>query len=123
MPRMTTGMIAKGWAINTEYFAEVLHELRSDLSYATVVEEMISYKSNADKRDITAIKRICTAFMKLLFPHVQSREDITQEEFEYYCLKPAMEMRSVIKKQLCIIDPREFDVPGKRTIPEVVYNP
>ena len=50
-------------------------------------------------------------------------EDITQEDFEYYCLKPAMEMRSVIKKQLCIIDSREFDVPGKRTIPEVVYNP
>ena len=84
---------------------------------------MISYKSNSDKRDLTAIKRLCTAFMKLLFPHVQSREDITQEEFEHYCLKPAMEMRSVIKKQLCIIDPREFDVPGKRTIPEVVYNP
>lgn len=123
IPRMTTGMIAKGWAINTEYFAEVLHELRSDLSYAAIVEEMISYKSNSDKRDLTAIKRLCTAFMKLLFPHVQSREDITQEEFEHYCLKPAMEMRSVIKKQLCIIDPREFDVPGKRTIPEVVYNP
>lgn len=34
-----------------------------------------------------------------------------------------MEMRSVIKKQLCIIDPREFDVPGKRTIPEIVYKP
>ena len=123
IPRMTTGLIAKGWAINTEYFAEVLHELRSDLSYAAIVEEMISYKPNADKRDLTAIKRLCTAFMKLLFPHVQSRDDISQEDFENYCLKPAMEMRSVIKKQLCIIDPREFDVPGKRTIPEIVYKP
>ena len=123
IPRMTTGLIAKGWAINTEYFAEVLHELRSDLSYAAIVEEMISYKPNADKRDLTAIKRLCTAFMKLLFPHVQSRDDISQEDFENYCLRPAMEMRSVIKKQLCIIDPREFDVPGKRTIPEIVYKP
>ena len=84
---------------------------------------MIFYKPNADKRDLTAIKRLCTAFMKLLFPHVQSRDDISQEDFENYCLKPAMEMRSVIKKQLCIIDPREFDVPGKRTIPEIVYKP
>lgn len=122
IPRMTTGMIAKGCAINTEYFAEVLHELRNDISYAAVVEQMISYKSNADKRDLTAIKRLCTAFMKLLFPHVQSREDISQEDFEHYCLQPAMEMRGVIKKQLCIIDPKEFDVPGKRNIPEITYN-
>ena len=121
IPRMTTGLIAKGWAINTEYFAEVLHELRSDLSYAAIVEEMIDYKSNADKRDLTAIKRLCTAFMKLLFPHVQSRDDISQEDFDRYCLQPALEMRGVIKKQLCIIDPKEFDVPGKNRIPEVTY--
>ena len=50
-------------------------------------------------------------------------EDISQEDFEHYCLHPAMEMRGVIKKQLCIIDPKEFDVPGKRDIPEITYNP
>ena len=119
---MTTGMIAHGWAINTEYFAEVLHELRSDLSYASIVESLISYKSNADKRDLTAIKRLCTAFLKLLFPHVQSPDDISKEDFEHYCLEPALEMRGVIKKQLCIIDPKEFNVPGKNTIPEVTYS-
>jgi ATP-dependent Lon protease len=122
IPRMTTGMIAKGWAINTEYFAEVMHELRNDLSYSALVDELIDYKPNADKRDLTAIKRLCTAFMKLLFPHAQSRRDISREEFEQYCLKPAMEMRSVIKKQLCIVDPKEFDVPGKRHIPEITYH-
>ena len=51
--------------------------------------------------------------MKLLFPHVQSRDDISREDFEHYCLKPAMEMRAVIKKQLCIIDPKEFNVLGR----------
>jgi len=121
IPRMTAGMIAHGWAINTEYFAEVLHELRNDLSYAAIVDEMIQYKSTADKRDLTAIKRLCTAFLKLLFPNVQSRDDITREYFEHYCLKPATEMRAIIKKQLCIIDPREFNAPGKNEIPEVIY--
>lgn len=122
IPRMTTGLIAKGWALNTEYFSEVLHALRNDLSYAAIVEELISYPSNADKRDMTAIKRLCTAFLKLLFPHVQSPSDINKEDFIYYCLTPAMDMRRVIKKQLCIIDPKEFDVPGKRDIPKVTYN-
>lgn len=121
IPRMTTGMIAKGWAINTEYFAEVMHELRGDLSYAAIVDELISYSSNADKRDITAIKRLCTAFLKLLFPHVQAAHEISREDFEHYCLSPALEMRGVIKKQLCIIDPKEFNVPGKNKLPDVTY--
>ena len=118
IPRMTTGLIAHGWAINTEYFAEVLHEMRGDLSYAAIVDQLIEYPSNADKRHMTAIKRLCTALMKLLFPHVQSPDDISKEEFETYCLQPAMEMRGVIYKQLCIIDHKEYDVPSKR-IPEV----
>lgn len=38
-----------------------------------------------------------------------------------YCLEPSLEMRRSIKKQLCIIDPKEFDVPGKRDIPDIKY--
>ncbi len=119
IPRMTTGMIAKGWAINTEYFAEVLHALRDDLSYAAVVNQLIEYPANADKRHVTAIKRLCTAFLKLLFPHVQSVNDIDRQDFVRYCLDPALEMREVIYKQLCIIDPKEYKVASKR-IPEVI---
>ena len=118
IPRMTTGMIARGWALNTEYFAEAMHALRDDLRYAAVVDELIDAPSNADKRHMTAIKRLCTAMMKLLFPHVQSAGDISREEFLRYCLNPAVEMRSVIYKQLCIIDPKEYNTPNKR-IPEV----
>ena len=113
IPRMTTGLIAKGWAINTEYFAEVMHALRDDLSYASVVDEMLDIQAKADKRHTTAIKRLCTALLKLLFPHVQSPKDIEREEFDKYCLQPAMEMREVIYRQLCIIDPKEYAVPSK----------
>ena len=118
IPRMTTGLIAKGWALNTEYFAEVMHALRDDLSYASVVDAMLDIQPKADKRHTTAIKRLCTAFLKLLFPHVQCPEDIDKKDFENYCLKPALEMRSVIYKQLCIIDAKEYAVPDK-AIPEI----
>lgn len=119
IPRMTTGMIAKGWAINTEYFAEVMHALRDDLSYAAIVDELIDAPSSADKRHMTAIKRLCTALLKLLFPHVQAPDEITREEFIHYCLEPAIAMRGVIYKQLCIIDPKEYAVASKR-IPEII---
>lgn len=52
---------------------------------------------------------------------MQSRDDISRADFEKYCLEPALEMRGVIKRQLCIIDPKEFNVPGKNSIPEVTF--
>lgn len=121
IPRMNSSLIANGWAINTEYFAEVMHEMRSDLTQAAVVNACLDVPKGADQRDLTAIKRLCTAFVKLLYPHAKSKEDIDPQEFIDYCLNPAKEMRAVIKKQLCIIDPKEFNVPGKNTIPDIQY--
>lgn len=121
IPRLNQDLIANGWAINTEYFAEVLHALRDDLSYSALVDECLEVPAKADKRDMTAIKRLCTAFVKLLYPNARHKEDISADEFIKYCLNPAKEMRAIIKRQLCIIDPKEFDVPGKNTIPDVQY--
>ena len=121
MPRMNQSLIANGWALNTEYFAEVLHLLRDDLTYATIVDECLKLPPKPDQRDYTAIKRLCTAFVKLIFPNAMSKDDIPSDEFIKYCLEPAKAMRRVIKKQLCIIDPKEFNVPGKRDIPNIEY--
>lgn len=122
IPRMNQALIADGWAINTEYFAEVLHGLREEPQYSVVVEESIIAPPRADKRDLTAIKRICTAFVKLLYPHAAHKADIPKEEFLKYCLEPAMEMRQIIRTQLCIVDPKEYDLPGKRDVPHIEYN-
>ena len=121
IPRMKQDMIASGWAINTEYFAEILHAMRDELCYAALVDECLDIPAKADKRDLTAIKRLCTAFVKLLYPHAKHKDDIAPEEFVKYCLEPAKQMRAVIKRQLCVVDPGEFDVPGKRDIPDIKY--
>jgi ATP-dependent Lon protease len=121
IPRLNQDLIANGWAINTEYFAEVLHELRNELVYSAIVDDSLSIPSKADKRDLTAIKRLCTAFLKLIFPQVKSKEDISGEEYIKYCLEPAKEMRQIIKMQLAIIDPKEFGTPPKCDIPDIQY--
>lgn len=118
IPAFTTGLVCKGWAVNTEYFAEVMHTLREDISYAAIVNELIVMPRKAYKRHMTAIKRIATAFLKLLFPHVQNANDISPNDFWNYCLKPAIEMRRGIYKQLCIIDPQEYTQMDKR-MPEL----
>jgi len=104
IPRMTENLKAKGWALNVEYFSEIMHMLRGEMVYRAIVDEVLLLPKNSDTRDSEAIKRICTAFLKLLFPHVRQAGDVVLVEFNEYCLQPAMEMRRVIKTQLGIID-------------------
>ncbi len=106
-PRMKESMKMKGLSLNSEYFSEIMHLLRSDVTYGAIVDELLEIESTADTRDVSAVKRLCSGYIKLLFPHWQSKKDVNLEEFEKYCLKPAIKMRSIIRKQLTLID-KEF---------------
>lgn len=116
LPRMNDDLKICGWALNSEYFSTIMHELREDISYRAVVDARVEVPEKSDTRDTEAIKRICTAYLKLLFPNVQHPEDISSRDFNTYCLKPAVEMRSIIKIQLGILDPDEF---GGKTVPSL----
>ena len=104
MPRMNDGLKVTGWALNSEYFCSILHELRNDMSYRSIVERLVEVPEQADTRDTEAIKRMTTAFLKLLFPHVRNEFDVDKIEFRDYCLLPAMKMRRIIKLQQGMID-------------------
>ena len=104
IPRMRENLAAHGWALNVEYFSEILHALREDVHYRSLVDDLIDVPGDADKRDTEAVKRISTGFLKLLFPHVNSIEDINLAEFQEWCLNPAIKMRSIIKGQMALID-------------------
>ena len=72
--------------------------------YEALVTDMLEIPKNADTRDTTAIIRLSSAYLKLLFPHVKSIYDITKEDFETYCFMPAFEKRRIIRNQLSIMD-------------------
>lgn len=113
IPRMHDDLKISGWALNSEYFCTILHLLRSDASYRAIVDEIVDVPEHSDTRDTEAVKRIATAYLKLLFPNVRTSSDIVPREFRQYCLRPAVKMRSIIKKQLGLLD-NEFkgkDVP------------
>ena len=71
-------------------------------------DALVTFDSNADMRDFNAVKRIATAYMKLLFPHWQNVSDVDYEEFDQYCLQPAILRRGIIKAQCHNID-EEFN--------------
>jgi len=121
LPRMREDMKLRGYTLNVEYFTEVLHMLRERSEFASIVDELLDIPSTADTRDTNAIKRLTTAYLKLLFPHVRNASDIDKKEFETLCLNPALEKRGIIKKQTHLMDP-EFKekVPDIRVVRETV---
>ena len=104
IPRMNDSLKITGWALNSEYFCSIMHELRNDMSYRAIVEKIVDVPERSDTRDTEAIKRIATAYLKLLFPHVRSEYDVDKQDFTDYCLVPAMRMRRIIKLQQGMID-------------------
>ncbi len=115
LPRMNDDMKANGWALNSEYFSSILHELRNTPSYRSIVEEMLVIPPKADTRDTEAIRKVCSAFVKLLFPHAERASDISPEDFDRYCLQPAKEMRRIIREQMGLVDSKE----AGKTIPDI----
>jgi len=115
IPRMNDDLKIHGWALNSEYFCSIMHLLRSDISYRAIVDEIVIVPKGADTRDTEAVKRICTAYLKLLFPNVRCARDVNLMEFRKYCLSPAMKMRNIIIRQLGILDPGDF---GGKSVPD-----
>jgi ATP-dependent Lon protease len=122
IPRMRDNMSAKGWSLNAEYFSEILHALREDIRYRSIVEELLYVPKGSDTRDTKAIKKLTTAYLKLFFPHITTAEKIHSDEFlkefEKYCLEPAKQMRGIIRLQLHKLDP---EYPEE--IPEIKVKP
>lgn len=104
IPRMNDDLKIAGWALNSEYFCSILHELRDDMTYRAIVDKLIVVPEAADTRDTEAVKRITTAYLKLLYPNVREPGDISVREFKLYCLDRARKMRDTIKIQLGLLD-------------------
>ena len=79
--------------------------LRLCIVFVLRMSMLVDYDKNADMRDFKAVKRIATAAMKLFFPHWKTVEDVNPQEFEYFCLEPAIRRRGIVKTQCHHIDP------------------
>ena len=97
------------WALNTEYFTEIMHQLRSPaetMRYRALVEELVSVSgSDISGREQEAVLRLCTAYLKLFFPHANKELicDIKfKQDFNKYCLQPAKQMQYTVLQQLKI---------------------
>lgn len=111
IPRLGVRNILEGWTLNEEYISEIFHILRFRTEYETIFEDIVSYDLSSDLRDLKAVKKIATGYMKLLFPHIRDISQLDSEEYDAfmkdyvkYCLVPAIEKRQVIRQQCHHLD-------------------
>ena len=100
LPRIESSSLCQSFALRADYFGEVLYSLRSRQDHMAFVKDHTI--SDGDLRDTRAIQRLACGYLKLLFPDIHS---VTTEEFDEFCLQPAVALRSNIRLQMAIMDP------------------
>ena len=104
LPRVNVDMALHDWTLNVEFFSEVLHQMRTESVYSHIVDDLVDVPHGADMRHTKAVKRIATAYLKLLFPHITNVEQVDLDDFNMLCLQPAIRRRDIVRQQCSNID-------------------
>ncbi|MBF0112706.1 MAG: BREX system Lon protease-like protein BrxL [Desulfamplus sp.] len=99
LPRIESSSICNSFALRADYFGEVLHGLRNSQDQMAFVKDHT--ESSGDLRDTRAVQRLACGFLKLLFPDIKT---VSINEFNEFCLQPAIKLRSNIRHQMAIMD-------------------
>jgi ATP-dependent Lon protease len=100
-PKITPASLATGVGFVTDYFGEVLIRLRDD-SFVDRVRS-VTMHTGMTRRDQTAVERIASGLIKLLYPDGKINESELLELVTF-----ASELRQRVHQQLCALAPGEF---------------
>ncbi|HEX4609147.1 MAG TPA: BREX system Lon protease-like protein BrxL [Urbifossiella sp.] len=101
VPKITPASVATGVGFVTDYFGEVLVQLRKD-SFADRVRD-VPLQPGLTRRDQTAVERITSGLLKLLHPDGKAADAELLELVAFAC-----ELRQRMHQQLCALAPGEF---------------
>lgn len=82
-----------------DYFAEIARELRKK-QFSSVIDQYFTLDDSLRQRDVTSIRKIVSAMMKLIYPDGNVDKEGVSEILEF-----AIEMRSRVKEKLNRIQP------------------
>ncbi|HJZ89810.1 MAG TPA: BREX system Lon protease-like protein BrxL [Gemmataceae bacterium] len=101
MPKITPSALSRGVGFVTDYFGEALVRLRED-SHADRVKA-IALREGLTKRDQTAVERVGSGLIKLLYPDGRISDEESREVVLLAC-----ELRQRVHDQLVKLAPGEF---------------
>ena len=92
---------AQGVGLKADFFGDALLAMREDLTADQSCARRIELKgSKIYKRNEDAVHIIASGLMKLQFPH----GEVSDEDFEIYCVRPARQLRQLVWEQLQTLD-------------------
>jgi ATP-dependent Lon protease len=118
LPRISKDTPSKTIGLKGDIFGEILHSLRSDISYRDYVKINMELVDCDDMRDSKAVEAGATGLLKILFPDKKP----TENEFYQYCVNPALELRQRMRDELCKLDREYVAVTFKSKIPDAFQN-
>jgi len=110
LPRVTKNTPAVCLGLKGDIFGEILHSMRSDISYRDFVKTNMVLQDCDDMRDSRAVESGAAGLFKILFPDKKPSE----QDFYRFCVNPALEMRQRVHDELCKLD-REYSAVSMRS--------
>jgi ATP-dependent Lon protease len=109
IPKLTPESYAKDYGFITDYFCEVMHELRridvlSTLRNRFELVDQARTPGGLSGRDQRAVMKLASGLLKLLYPHGHLSDDELREVLVLAC-----ELRQRVRNQLHLIAPGEYD--------------
>jgi len=109
IPKLRPSSYSKDYGFITDYFCEIMHELRKiDLIGAVRFRfELVDFAHTIQGitgRDQRAIMKIASGLLKILYPHGEITETELEEVLEVSC-----ELRQRVRNQLHLMAPGEYD--------------
>ncbi|MEH7094070.1 protease Lon-related BREX system protein BrxL [Neobacillus vireti] len=102
IPKMRPDFFTDRYGFIVDYLAEYFREMRKR-SFGDSIDQFFKLGNNLNQRDVIAVRKTVSGFMKLLYPHGEyTREDV-EEVLQY-----ALEGRRRVKEQLKKIGGMEF---------------
>lgn len=102
LPKITEEAVRATVGLKLDYFARIVHALRSDTRYYAWAEEHTVFPKGLPERDRMAVLRIASGMLKLLYPDLSTLS--SPQLFEEDCLRIAARMRGLVQDQLRLRD-------------------
>ncbi|MGA7496795.1 MAG: BREX system Lon protease-like protein BrxL [Isosphaeraceae bacterium] len=108
IPKIHPGSLAQDYGFITDYFCEIMHELRrkdvlGSLKTRYQLMDTSTAQAGITGRDVRGVEKILSGLLKLMYPHGELRDDQLGE-----LLTLAIEGRQRVRNQLHLMAPGEY---------------
>ncbi|MBA3533682.1 MAG: BREX system Lon protease-like protein BrxL [Ardenticatenales bacterium] len=99
--KLSNECFARDIGLKADFFGDALIALRSDLEHDQMVARRVELTGKRTyKRNEDAVRAIASGLQKILFPH----GEVSDSDFDFYCVRPAVQLRQRIWDQLQSLD-------------------